>query len=101
MRVRWTEGAKGHLRRILERVQRDDPSAARKLRTRLKHSVGELGDYPHIGRLVPEFPDEAIRERIVAPYRVFYLVQQETVVVLAIHHGRRDLSEEEDGPDDS
>lgn len=93
MEIRWTDGARAHLREVLEALTRDSPSAAGRFRARIRHAVSELREYPYIGRLVPEFPDESIRERIVAPYRVFYLVQTETVVILAIHHGKRDLSE--------
>jgi len=57
----------------------------------MKQAVVQLCEHPHIGRMVPEFGDPAIRERIIAPYRVLYLLQADVVYVLGIYHGRRQL----------
>ena len=44
--------------------------------------------------MVPEFQIPAFRERIVGPYRLIYMVSGETVEIISIVHGARDLSQE-------
>lgn len=45
-----------------------------------------------MGRRVPEWDDEEIRERIVGNYRLIYRVRNSQVVVIAVVHGARLLS---------
>jgi toxin ParE1/3/4 len=39
--------------------------------------------------MVPEFEDEALRERFVYSYRVIYRIQGQTITVAAVIHGNR------------
>jgi plasmid stabilization system protein ParE len=68
-------------------IQRDNPTAARKLRVRAERSLRRLIRYPESGRLIPEFPDLPYREVIVAPYRFFYRIEGKFVWVVAVWHG--------------
>jgi len=45
--------------------------------------------FPFSGRVVPELGDESIREWFAYSYRVIYRVEEETVTVAAIVHGKR------------
>ena len=40
-----------------------------------------------MGRIVPEFGIENIREIIVGSYRVIYRIRDEDVQILTVHHG--------------
>ena len=53
--------------------------------------MSQLGPYPQIGRIVPEYQDPTIREVIVGNYRIVYRVRQELIGVLAVVHGGREL----------
>lgn len=46
---------------------------------------------PYLGRMVPEFQQATLRERIVAPYRVIYHVDADLITVLTVLHSRQDL----------
>jgi plasmid stabilization system protein ParE len=46
---------------------------------------------PLIGRVVPEFNRQDLREVIFRGYRIVYLVQSDEVLVLRVVHGARDL----------
>ena len=46
---------------------------------------------PLIGRVVPEFNHQDLREVIFRGYRIVYLVQSDEVLVLRVVHGERDL----------
>jgi plasmid stabilization system protein ParE len=49
--------------------------------------------WPREGRLVPELQRPMIREVLVAPYRIVYRRDETEVIILAIHHARRELDE--------
>lgn len=53
--------------------------------------------HPKIGRIVPEFDDESIREIIHKPFRVVYLLKGEMIYVIRVWRGERllILSDEE------
>lgn len=90
----WSTLAIEDLRAAREYVtESGDPTAARALANRIRHRVEELPRHPQIGRVVPEFATPRLREVIVAPYRIVYLVDDAAhrVVIVRIWHGRRDL----------
>ena len=47
------------------------------------------------GRVVPEYGDEAICERIYQNYRIVYRLKSDTIEIVAITHGARPLRESE------
>ncbi|MGI4728153.1 MAG: type II toxin-antitoxin system RelE/ParE family toxin [Janthinobacterium lividum] len=47
----------------------------------------------YIGRIVPEFNNEVIRELILGNYRIIYHVISENIInILTVHHSKRLLS---------
>lgn len=48
-----------------------------------------LIDNPNIGRVVPEFGEERIRELIHSPFRIVYLREQESVHVIRVWRSER------------
>jgi plasmid stabilization system protein ParE len=47
---------------------------------------------PRIGRVVPEFGREDLREVLFRGYRIVYLLRGDTVTVPRVVHGARDLA---------
>lgn len=87
MRIRFTPAARAQFLSAIEYISRDNPTAARRLRQRAERSLRRLSKFPLSGRVLPEFPDLAFREVIVAPYRFFYAVKDKVVWVVAVWHG--------------
>ena len=54
-----------------------------------------LKQFSFAGRVVPEFEDESLRERFAYSYRIIYRVQEQTVIVAAVIHGKRILEKVE------
>lgn len=54
----------------------------------LKH-IETLTDNPSIGRVVPEFGEERIRELIHAPFRIVYLREQDSIHVIRVWRSER------------
>lgn len=50
-----------------------------------------LGEYPRLGRVVPEFERGALRELIMGSYRIIYEIRADTCYVEAVIHASRDL----------
>jgi plasmid stabilization system protein ParE len=48
-----------------------------------------LSRFPFSGRVVPEFGEENIREKLVYSYRIIYRIQDETITIAAVIHGKR------------
>ena len=98
LRPRLT-GAKSQaddLEEITTYIARDSTAYARAVASKVLATAKSLGQFPGIGRMVPEAGDEAVRERFVYSYRVIYRIEQHRVLVLAIVHGRRLLADVQD-----
>ena len=48
-----------------------------------------LADFPELGRIVPEFENDALREIFAYSYRIIYKVETDRVIIAAIVHGKR------------
>jgi plasmid stabilization system protein ParE len=48
-----------------------------------------LLDFPRLGRVVPEFEQENVRELIVYRYRVIYEIEGEAINIASVVHGAR------------
>ena len=48
-----------------------------------------LRDHPKIGRKVPEFDDEFIREIIHPPFRIVYLLEQAAIHIIRVWRSER------------
>lgn len=49
----------------------------------------QLNNFPLSGRIVPEFGEDAIREKFVYSYRIIYRIQGDTVTIAAVIHGKK------------
>lgn len=94
-KIEWTVRARGDLRKIHDYIAADSVGYARVQIERVQTAVGSLSDFPSLGRVVPEFPHLSYRELIVGNYRVLYRYEekQERVLIMAIVHCRRLLTE--------
>ena len=87
------------LEEIVAFIAADNPPAAERFGHRLIAEAEAIGPHPQAGRMVPEFGDPSIRERIFRSYRIVYRLEQERrmIVVSRFWHAARDrpdLSEE-------
>ena len=95
-RIRFTPSGRKQFLAAVAYILRDSPAAARRFRQRAERVLRRLKRFPESGRVLPEFPDLPYREVIVAPYRFFYRVADETVWVVGVWHGAQ--IPEEPGP---
>ena len=72
LEVEWTNQALDKIEQISEFISLDSSSAATKWAELIFSKEMVLIDSPKIGRKVPEYKDESIREIIVGNYRLVY-----------------------------
>lgn len=90
-RLIWTEPALQDLVEIAEYIALDDVSAGRRLVSKVFTVVERLEDFPKSGKRPPELERTQYREKIVGPLRIFYRVENKTVIILHIMRGEREL----------
>jgi plasmid stabilization system protein ParE len=91
--IDWSPKATADLEAICERISRDSEFYARLFATRVTAAVERLACFPKLGRVVPEYGREDLREIIYQRYRIVYRLRGEGVEIAAVCHGSRPLGE--------
>jgi toxin ParE1/3/4 len=91
VKVEFSELAVNQITEVTRVIAADKPVAAKKWVESIRKSVIKLSDYPYIGRMVPEFVDESIRELLHGEYRIVYKIDETSsrIVITALYHARR------------
>lgn len=87
----WTESSREDLKQVIGFVASGNRNAAEKLGNRFIESVERMARFPRIGRVVPEYGDENLRELVMAPYRIIYEIEEarKTIYLLRLWHSAR------------
>ncbi len=89
-KIIWSAAARDDLRGLVRTIAADDPALAEQFAYRLMQQADKLGDFPELGRQIPEKRDPTLREIMVVPYRVIYRVRQHHVIeIVRVWHGAR------------
>jgi toxin ParE1/3/4 len=90
-KIIWSLQARDDLREVVLFIAAHNPTAAESFGMRLMAKTDSLGSFPQLGRVVPEENDENIREVILRPYRIIYLVipAQQIIAIARIWHAAR------------
>ena len=91
MKIFFSSSAKLDLSDIVEYIAEDNPTAARNWFNEINEAITKLSSFPTLGRIVPEYSDDTIREIIKGQYRIVYRINihKESLCVIAIHHSKR------------
>jgi toxin ParE1/3/4 len=95
-RVQWAEVAVRDLEEIVAFIALDSQTNAERVLEGIERKSATLESTPDRGRVVPELARLGMRtwrELVVKPYRLIYRTEGDTVTVLAIFDGRRDLED--------
>lgn len=87
--VSWSAAAIKDVEEIAAYIERDSPRYAQAVVDRLVSTARSLATLPMRGRVVPELADTSYRERFVYSYRLVYRVDTDSVLIVAVIHGRR------------
>ena len=90
VKINWTVQAITDIENIADFIAKDSERYARIQVNRFFETVEILETNPKIGRLVPEFNHETIRELVLGNYRIVYhLVSENLIDILTVHHSKR------------
>ncbi len=94
MKLVWSDPAVTDLEAIHAHIGQDSEYYAAGFIAKILEAVDRLEAFPRLGRHVPEVPeDPSVRELLVQNHRVIYRVEAERILILAVLHGSRDLSQ--------
>lgn len=90
--VTWTIPATTDLKKIRDYIANDSILYAQKVSEEIVALSESLASSPLRGRIVPEYDNDNIRELFLYSYRLIYEINTGGIYILALIHGRRDIS---------
>ena len=87
--IRWSPKAAHQLEAIVEYIAQDSERYAAIFARKLLQIIKSIPTYPVAGRVVPEYGDQNLREKIHQGYRLVYRLTPNAVEIVAICHGAR------------
>ena len=92
MKVSLTDSAVNDLRELLLYYEEQSvPQVGQRFVAEILDRIETLTENPDIGRVVPEFSTDNIRELIHKPFRVVYLRESSTIYVIRVWRSERIL----------
>lgn len=90
--IRWSPRSVLHLEKICEYISQDSEEYAAIFAKRIVSIVRAIPNFPESGRIVPEYNDPALREKLYGNYRIVYRLKAGVIEIVTICHGSRLLS---------
>ncbi len=87
MEIIWQPEAVAALERVTERLEEFHAGAGVRAARRIRERVSQLAFFPYSGRMVPEVSLHNLRETVIPPYRILYIVIQGRIEVVTLFHG--------------
>jgi plasmid stabilization system protein ParE len=87
--IRWSPKAAQQLEAIVEYIGRDSERYATIFARKILQIVKFIPSYPRAGRVVPEYDDVNLREKIHRGYRIVYRLTPQAIEIVSICHGSR------------
>lgn len=88
-KVIWSPVAASHFEDICAYIAKDSEYYAVLFARKVNAAVQAISHFPKAGRIVPEYLDENLREKIYDNYRIVYRIKNEFIEIVAICHGAR------------
>ena len=89
IKLEWSEEALEDIESIATYIEKDSPVYAKSVVSKFFEKAEILKDFIELGRMVPELNDINIREIFVYSYRLIYKINENTVLFVAVVHGKR------------
>ena len=88
-KLEWSEEALEDIESIATYIEKDSPIYAKSVVSKFFEKAEILKDFRELGRTVPELNDESIREIFVYSYRLIYKTHKDSILFVAVIHGKR------------
>jgi plasmid stabilization system protein ParE len=93
-RIEWSPRAIEDLDAIAQYIALDSTVYSSAVVKTILQTTRDFSRFPFSGRIVPEFGDESIREWFAYSYRIIYQIDESSITIAAIIHGKRLLNVE-------
>jgi plasmid stabilization system protein ParE len=90
-KIKWSPRAASNLEEICNYIAKDSEYYASLFAKKVNNIVKSIPQFPKSGRIVPEYDNENLRERIYESYRIVYRLKGEIIEIVAICHGAKPL----------
>lgn len=90
-KIVWSPTSLADLQQIFNYIARDSEAYAAGAIEKIVDASERLLIFPRMGRVVPEFSDDTIRELVVFSYRLIYQINGDRIDIGAVVHGSREL----------
>lgn len=88
-KLEWSEEALEDIESIATYIEKDSPTYAKSVVSKFFEKAEILKNFTELGRKVSELNNRNIREIFVYSYRLIYKIDKETILFVAVVHGRR------------
>jgi toxin ParE1/3/4 len=87
----WSPAARDDLHNIVVFIARDNPERAMSFGYQLISETDRLQNFPELGRIVPEYVNQRLREIIFRPHRIVYRVNHDRKIceIARVWHSAR------------
>lgn len=83
-KIRWSPRAASNFEDICNYIVKDSEFYAAVFVKRVNIIVKDIPQFPRAGRVVPEYGDENLREKIYDNYRIVYRITREIIEIVTI-----------------
>ncbi len=88
-KIRWSPQAASNFEDICNYIAKDSEYYAALFAKKVNVIVKTIPQFPKSGRIVPEYENENLREKIYENYRIVYRLKEGVVEIVAICHGAK------------
>ena len=88
-KLKWSEEALEDIESIATYIEKDSPTYAKSVVSKFFEKAEIVQEFSELGRKVPEFNDDTIRELFVYSYRLIYKLYDSKILFVAVVHGKR------------
>lgn len=89
--IKWSPRAASNFEDICNYISKDSEYYAALFAKRVNSTIKTIPQFPQSGRVVSEYGDKYIREKIYGNYRIVYRLKEDFIEIVAISHGAKML----------
>ena len=90
-RIKWSPKAIQSFEEICNYICKDSEYYASIFAKKINAIVKEIPRFPKLGRIVPEYQEKNLREKIFQNYRIVYRLKADIIEIVVISHGAKQL----------
>ena len=85
--IKWSPRAATNFEGICDYIAKDSKYYSALFAKKIFTIIKSIPQFPKAGRVVPEYNDENLREKIYENYRIVYRIKEKVIEIVAICHG--------------